>query len=113
MISYDYKLIAAIHVANTENYVNSDDPEIMAETAEKNMTEKHVLFKEKITNMTKEAQQIVNIILNAPQELLDFIPINKEYVTLRNLQKYLKNIGWKRDKTLKACKEIKKMLREE
>jgi len=113
MSSYDYKLAAALAVADIENYVNPEDPKIMSEMTEKNTPEKLCLWKEKMMGMGEEALQVVHIILNAPQELLDLIPDSKESISPNSLEEYLKNIGWKRCKVLKAYKEIKKMLQEE
>ena len=113
MSSYDYKLAAALAVADIENYVNPEDPKIMSEMTEKNTPEKLCLWKEKMMGVGEEALQVIHIILNAPQELLDLIPDSKESISPNKLQEYLRNMGWERHQILKAYRNIKKMLREE
>ncbi len=113
MSSYDYKLVAALSVVNTENYLNPDDPQVMSEMPERNTPERLLLWKEKITSMTGEAQQVVSILLNAPQELIDLIPPTKEHIDKHKLKGYLKGKGWKLNTILKTYSEIIKMLQEE
>ena len=80
---------------------------------EKNTPERLLLWKEKITNLSEETQQVINILLNTPQELIDLIPGNKEWITPRILNNYLISVGWKRSRVSKIYREIRKMLREE
>jgi len=108
----NYDIIAALSAMNAENYVNPNDPIVMAEMPEKNTPERLLLWKEKITSMTEEAQQVIYILLNAPQELIDLIPKNKEFITPRLLRNYLGNKGLTHRKILKIYSEIIKMLRE-
>ena len=107
---FDYDILAFISAWNQENYVDPDDPIIAPLISEKETPESLLLSKEKITSLSEEAQEVISIIFNAPQELLSMIPLHKENIAITKLSFYLKSMGWKRCVILKTFSEIKQML---
>ena len=100
-------------VIDQNNYLDVNDPTVMALMPEKNTPEKLLVRKDNVNKLSREAQQVIEIIYNAPRELLMMIPINKEFISSHNLKKYLKKNGWCRHNILKAFHDIRKMLKEE
>ncbi|NCN87237.1 hypothetical protein GW932_05375 [archaeon] len=108
----EYSWLAFSYAINPENYIDHSNPNIAEEIANRENPEKLLLRKEKITKMSKEAQEIVRIIINAPQEMIDMISLNRDHISSMDLKKYLKNKGWKLRVILKTFSEIKRMLKE-
>lgn len=69
------------------------------------MQEKKCIFKSTLLSLSKEAQQIISIVLETPVDLLAMIP--KPRLSKHQLTKYLRFKGWKIPAIHKAYIEIK------
>lgn len=70
--------------------------------------EKRCTFQDTIANLSREAHQIVNIVLEAPTDLLAMLP--KPRLSKHQLTKYLRLKGWKIPAINKAYVEIRNNL---
>ena len=72
--------------------------------------EKRCIFKNLISNMSKEAKELITIVLDAPADLVEMLPLPR--LNVHQLTKYMvKSKGWKSATMLKAVNEIKNTIR--
>lgn len=85
---------------------------IKSEKLKKRLKEnkKNIYYTQKLNHLSEEANEVVNLIYNAPQEL--FSSMNK--ITQQKIRNYLrKNKNWKFEKINSIFDEIKMFLKEE
>jgi len=88
--------------------LSNDDSEQIMEFPSYNTPEDNVAFKMAITSMSKEAKEIVAIILESPVELFDW-SLQTVKTTKKNIAKYLQAVGWEKTKIKKAFAELKEV----
>lgn len=74
----------------------------------KHNQEKEYILKDTISKLSKEAREIIDIVLNAPADLITMLP--KSNLSKHQLTKYLRLKGWKIPTILRTFNEIKKGL---
>lgn len=70
--------------------------------------ERNCIFKNLINSMSSEAKMIIDIVLNAPADLIKMLP--RPRLNKHQLMKYLRTKGWKISVINKAFSEIGKTL---
>ena len=74
--------------------------------------ERVLLFKEKLEALSKEAQEVVEVLFHAPAELLSLMPsFHSPYLFRGPLKRYLRSKGWKVKEVSNAFREIRNALR--
>lgn len=83
---------------------------IDAITPAPNNPEKQCIFKNLISNLSKEAKELALIVLEAPADLVEMLPVPR--ISLYQLTRYMaKSKGWNPTTMVKAVNEIKNTIR--
>jgi DNA-directed RNA polymerase specialized sigma subunit len=96
-----------------EGIKNSDFNAITKSTWDNNDPEQAYTFKNLVENLSKEAREVVNTLLNTPAEMIELVKEMSAsrqghmHVYKSNVTRYFKNQGWKRKNILKAYSEIR------
>ena len=75
--------------------------------------EQNAIFSDLIENLSKEAREVVETILETPKEMIELVKEMSAsrqghmHVYRSNVTRYFKDLGWKRKKILKAYSEIR------
>lgn len=104
--NFDYAVLAF----DNNNYNQYEETEFWADTPKQENISKAVLKKYNFKELSKEAQEVIKIVLNCPQELLDFaITPKKRLWSFKGVQKYIKQ-KYGRKRTKKILPEIHNFL---
>ena len=111
----DYKNIKskafnfALNAFSADNYNQYEETEFWADTPKQRNIESNFLKKDKFKALSREAQEVIKIVLECPQELLDFaITPQKKLWSPKGVQKYIKQKFGKKSKQI--LPEIHKFL---
>lgn len=83
------------------------DPKNILEPATTQTPDKALMFKDWLTNLSEECQEVATIILNGPAEILEFGNGNLRKLTSSSIIKYLLSRGWSWPKARKTLRDLK------
>ena len=104
----------ALNIVREEAFVEFDDPAIESQMSSPPLQETRILKKEEYRELSKEAKQVIDLVLNTPTVLLVYL-ITRKYGVLstKRLRRFLrKRNGWTKEKTRAVLSELKDYINE-
>ena len=107
-----FNFTCALGAYDPDSYCQYEETEFWLNSPKEKNIFKSISKKYSFKKLSKEAQEVIKIVINCPQELLDFaITPKKNLWSFRGVQKYIKN-KYGRKKTKQILPEIHNFLLE-
>ena len=112
MIKIDGEDLAVATYIFTDCFDTLDDEENPIFLEAPNICEKQLCISQMKQNMSEEGQEVLNLLLNCPSEILEEITNDTGIFIKGKIRTYLKECSWKQSTINKVFKELRKFNQE-